>query len=107
MQKTLTAQFDLAEQVAFDGSTYNPLEDHKRLTSSLGKFWDLMRDQRFRTLAEITEEIKCSEAGASARFRDLRKPKFRAMFPTLACNSERVEGGLWRYQIIVPERFRK
>jgi hypothetical protein len=87
----------------FDGETYHHGLDHARLGTSLGRIWMLMRDGRRRTLAEIAAAVGCSEAGASARLRDLRKSKFAEQLPTESVNSERGDGGLWWYWISVPD----
>jgi hypothetical protein len=86
----------------FDGKTYDPRLDHERLGTSLGRVWMLMRDGKRRTLAQIAEAVGCSEAGASARLRDLRKSKFSEQLPTDSVSSSRGEGGLWWYWIVVP-----
>ena len=91
----------------FDGDTYDPLADHERLASSLGRVWDLMRDGQWRSLSEISEVVGSSEAGVSARLRDLRKAKMRRVFPTEFVHSERRQGGLWMYQVVVPAKYRK
>lgn len=58
-----------------DGPDLEP-SDHVRLSATLKKVVDLMSDGRLRTLREIATVVGCSEAGASARLRDLRKKKF-------------------------------
>lgn len=64
-------------QTLFDGKTFDPAHDAKRLGSQLLRVEALMRDGKWRTLAEIVEAINGgSEAGVSARIRDLRKEKF-------------------------------
>lgn len=66
--------FDLPH---FDGETYEAEHDHARLGKNLTAVLALMRDGCWRTLSEIREAIGAgSEAGVSARLRDLRKPKF-------------------------------
>lgn len=91
----------------FDGETYDPLQDHQRLSNALGKTWNVMRDGNWRTLAETAELVGCSEAGVSARLRDLRKPKYRTMYPTDRVESRRFTDGLWKYRIIVPARYKE
>jgi len=67
----------------------------------LDRVRDLMRDGRWRTLAEIVELCGGSEAGVSARLRDLRKPQH---------GGRRVERrrrgeprlGLWEYRLEEP-----
>ena len=61
--------------VYFDGATYDPALDKERLETQLGKVYRLMRDGKWRTLAEIQAVAGGSEAGCSARIRDLRKPR--------------------------------
>ena len=65
--------------------------------SGVGRVWSLMRDGRRRTLAEVAAEAGCSEAGARARLRDLRKSEVRERYKCKAIHSERVDGGLWVY----------
>lgn len=85
----------------FDGKTYEPAEDKDRLSNALARVYDLMRDGEWRTLGEIARFANCSEAGASARLRDLRKDKFREMYPNKDVESRRVEGGLFFYRVIL------
>ncbi len=60
----------------FDGPDLTE-EDHERLTGQLLAVHDLMADGKWRTLGEIRRTIgKGSEAGISARLRDLRKSRF-------------------------------
>ena len=60
----------------FDGETFDPVIDGKRLTSQLERVRALMSDGKWRTLAEIHAVVGGSEAGVSARLRDLRKQRF-------------------------------
>ena len=60
----------------FDGETYDPPKDHARLTKQLDRVFALMRDGRYRTLAELAECVGAPEGSVSARLRDLRKQKF-------------------------------
>jgi hypothetical protein len=80
---------------AFDGTTYDPREDHKRLNGQLLDVFKLMSDGQWRTLADISSVVEGSEASISARLRDLRKPKYGAR----SVERERIEGGLYRYRI--------
>jgi hypothetical protein len=47
-----------------------------RLARQVVRVQDLMRDGVWRTLRDIAATALCSEASASARLRDLRKPEF-------------------------------
>ncbi len=60
----------------FDGFTINKNLDDIRLKGLLHRVYRLMDDHRWRTLSEIQKEVGGSEAGVSARLRDLRKEKF-------------------------------
>jgi DNA-binding Lrp family transcriptional regulator len=66
--------FDRYTPLAFAGSTFEPEHDEVRLTSQLQRVRALMLDGKWRTLREIAAEVQGSEAGVSARIRDLRKP---------------------------------
>jgi len=82
---------------SFDGVTYDPAEDYTRLKTQLqrvrwhmthpaGKWWRIM---------DLRTKCGGTEAGISARIRDLRKPKnggFRV-------EHKRATGGLWLYRV--------
>lgn len=65
----------MTAQPRIDGNTFQAELDLERLTSALDRVRALMRDQRWYSLAELAAACNCSEAGASARLRDLRKPR--------------------------------
>lgn len=79
----------------FDGVTIEP-QDVPRLATALGRVLTLMRDGEWRTLATIASECGTSEAGASARLRDLRKERFGSH----TVERRRVDGGLWEYRVV-------
>lgn len=66
------------QQPAFDGATYSSQQDKARLNGQMLAVFNLMKDGVWRTLAEIHAVVKGSEAGISARLRDLRKDKWGA-----------------------------
>lgn len=88
-----TAQRDLN----FDGVTIDPKLDRERLMGQLAHVLALMSDGKWRTLKEIAGE-KYSEAGVSARLRDLRKTAFGAY---TVDRRRRGEGrsGLFEYRV--------
>ena len=86
----------------FDGHTYDPAQDGPRLASTLARVYLLMQDGRWRTIKQVASAVGCSEPGASARLRDLRKPKFSAEYPNGGVDRRRVEGGLWEYSMRPP-----
>ena len=86
--------FDLGPR--FGGKTIEPV-DVPRLTTHLEKVKHLMKDGRWRTLKVIAITVGCSEAGASARLRDLRK----AWGGSHIVERRRVaESGLYEYRVI-------
>lgn len=85
---------DAQPKPRFDGATIEP-QDVPRLATALGRVLKLMSDGVWRTLATIASECETSEAGASARLRDLRKERFGRH----TVERRRVNGGLWEYRI--------
>lgn len=90
-----------ATPLPFGGKTYDAKLDGKRLASALARVYQVMSDGRWRSLGEIAQQAKTSEAGASARLRDLRKAGFRERYPNLGVDRQRIEGGLWMYRVVV------
>ena len=84
-------------QRAFDGKTYQASRDYTRLHGQLKAVFDLMSDQRWRTLSDIGMAVEGSEASLSARLRDLRKEKYGAH----QIQRESVGGGLFRYRMVM------
>lgn len=78
----------------FDGPSIET-EDTHRLGRQLERVKSLMADGHWRTLKAISEAVGGSEAGVSARLRDLRKPRFGG----LCVSRRRVVGGLWEYRL--------
>ena len=62
----------------FDGETYDAGQDCERLTGQLLKVYRALQGGGWHSLAELAERCGGSEAGVSARIRDLRKPRFGA-----------------------------
>ena len=89
----------------FDGATYDRKSDCARLTGQMLRVWQVMQDGKWRTLSAIEHETAKlradfnldSQAAISARLRDFRKIKFGAH----AVERERVEGGLFRYRLLI------
>lgn len=79
----------------FDGATFDPEKDTIRLSGQLAEVYNLMRDGRYRTLAEIRNVVSGSEAGISARLRDLRKRKWGGF----TVNRRRRTEGTFEYQL--------
>ena len=92
------ATINASTSPTFDGPTFDYNQDHTRLKTALDRVAMLMRDGKPRTLREIADGAKTSEAGASARLRDLR-PKWAMRYNVAAVDSEKVSGGLWLYSV--------
>lgn len=82
----------------FAGITYDHARDSVRLTQQLQRVHKLTQDGEFRTLHSIAMSVHGSEAGVSARLRDLRKKKFGAH----VVQKRRIKGGLWEYRMLAP-----
>ena len=83
----------------FDGPELTR-EDEGRLGKCLAGVLGIMADGQWRTFAEIQSrlegmEILASEAGVSARLRDLRKPKFGGF----VVEKRRRSAGVWEYRL--------
>jgi len=80
-----------------DGDTYNPELDKERLKKQSERIFTLMVDGQWRTLAEISEITHATEASASARLRDFRKPRFGAH----TVQRRRRDKGLFEYRLVI------
>lgn len=80
----------------FDGSTYDPELDEKRLTKQIYRVWAHMAPGQWDTLRNIADHTGASEAGVSARLRDFRKERFGGH----EVERKREGGGCWQYRLI-------
>ena len=81
----------------FKGSNYIEQRDHDRLSDQKTKIFNLMEDGIFRTLDQISSQIKEPPASISAQLRHLRKPSFGSHI----VNKKYRGDGLFSYQLIV------
>lgn len=72
------------------GATYEPSRDGARLELQIVRVFNVMKDGKKRTLAELARESHTPEASASARFRDLKAQG-------LPMKDENCGSGLWVY----------
>ena len=79
-----------------DGVTYDPVEDGERLGTQMRRVFRALRAGGWWTLHQLRERCGGSEAGISARIRDLRKLKFGSH----VVDRRRCKGGLWKYRLI-------
>ena len=82
----------------FHGETFDPALDGPRLTSQLEAVRALMIDGLWRSLPYIASVVHGSEAGVSARLRDLRKPQHGRY----QVERRRMFGGLFEYRVLPP-----
>src|SRR5688500_11391558 len=94
-QLPMRSLFDTAPR--FDGASFDPVFDADRLTRQLGRVFELMGDAQWRTLDDIRTFAGGSEAGVSARLRDLRKVKFGGYQVE---RRRRRTGGTWEYRLL-------
>lgn len=89
----------------FDGETFDVEQDQARLAGQLARVFVLMSDGEWRTSDDIKAQIKVatkiddSEAGISARLRDLRKPRFGSH--TVERRRTAPDSGLYEYKVTV------
>lgn len=84
----------------FDGDTYEPELDEARLFKQLRDVRSYMRDGLWHTLPDIEAGTGHPPQSISARLRDLRKDKWGAH----TVMRERLERGLFRYRLVLPQR---
>jgi len=90
------------EGYLFDGDTYDPALDRERLSKQLGRVWSMLNQGGWWTLHELAQTswrgygASDSEAGISARLRDLRKDKFGGYN---ILRRRRDNAGTWEYSI--------
>lgn len=85
----------------FSGQTYSPELDHARLSTALGRVYTVLADEKWHTLKEIAEKARTSEAGCSARIRNLRETQWQRIYKVAAVHSERLTASVWRYRIVL------
>lgn len=83
----------------FDGETYDPEQDHERLTRQLDRVRAALIEANggWLTLADLAQRATDPEASVSARLRDLRKEKFGAWI--VDARRDENDAGLWWYRI--------
>lgn len=83
--------------------------EFERLGGQTKAVKDVMLDSQWRTLPELAEEIhvrlkvRASEAGVSARLRDLRKPRFGSH---TVLRRKRI-GNLYEYKLILNQESQR
>ena len=85
----------------FDGSTFEPKIDLKRLKSQQADVARAMADGKWHTLAELAGRTGHPEASVSSRLRDLRKPRWGSNI--IQRRRLMSSKGLWEYRLLRPE----
>lgn len=95
----LSIDFTAPMAPAFDGATYDALQDGPRLTTQLRQVRDFMLDGGWYALNIISSATGFPEASVSARLRDLRKAKHGGY----QVQRRRVQEcrGLFEYRVVV------
>jgi hypothetical protein len=83
----------------FDGQTYDHERDSARLGDQMLAVFEVMKDGRPRTLAQISVITGAPEASVSARLRDLRKPRFGGY----RIAREYISRGLFSYRMVLEQ----
>lgn len=84
------------EDAQFDGATYHPALDQKRLSGQLERVHKLLSDGNWWGLKSLAYAADGSEAAVSARIRDLRKERFGSH----VIERRRIAGGLYQYRMM-------
>lgn len=81
----------------FDGATYNPALDERRLRRLLGRVFDVLARGEWITLVQLSREVRGMTASVSARIRDLKKAKHGRWLVDKRRRSGR--SGIWEYRM--------
>jgi hypothetical protein len=100
IKQTYTMQTKVnLENVRFNGSDYNPKTDNARLSGQIQRIFNLMKDQKWRTLSEIEGVTKDPQASISAQLRNLRKERYGSHVVE-KINIGDPERGLFAYKLV-------
>lgn len=83
----------------FNGPVYEPELDHDRLRGQILRIFELMKDERWRTLEEIERDTGDPQASVSAQLRHLRKKRFGGHIVEKRRRGEDTRG-LWEYRLV-------
>jgi hypothetical protein len=83
----------------FDGATFDPQWDQRRLSSQLGRVFLALSDHRWHTLRELAAATHAPETSVSAQLRHLRKARFGAYTIERRANWDR-SSGLYVYRLL-------
>jgi hypothetical protein len=98
MSEVLDSRYD---KPLFGGPDVSTM-DVSRFKGQMERVLALVKDGRWRTLNEIASRCGCSTQSASARLRDLRKPRFGSHVVERRRNQAYAEG-IFEYRVDPPE----
>ncbi len=88
----------------FDGVTYDPQYDQKRLSNQMQRVFDVMKDGQWRTLDELGTALEpggpITPVSSSSRLRDLRKARFGGHQVDRRARDR--AAGLFEYRLVLP-----
>lgn len=84
----------------FNGPVYEHEKDSERLTKQHLRIMNVMKDQTWRSLPEISDITGDPPASVSAQLRHLRKQRFGHH----TVNKRHRTQGLWEYQLILNDK---
>ena len=90
----------LGDQPYFDGSDYNENRDRRRLSAVLRQVLAIMQDGQWHNITELAQATGASEAGISARIRDLRKSRYGSN----NIEKKHIIDGFWEYRLSTDQR---
>lgn len=83
----------------FDGATYEPARDKPRLQNLQRRVYEIGKDGLWRTPTQWEQLVGRNWATVGARLRDLRKARFKKVYPNNGVYHRPRGGGLWEYAI--------
>lgn len=89
----------VATSMRFSGADYDEEKDGRRLTGQILRVFEVMQDQKWRTLGELAALSGAPESSASAQLRNLRKTRFGGHTVNRRPRGDRAHG-LYEYQLV-------
>lgn len=96
----------LKQDPHFDGSDYDEKLDKNRLTGQILRIYDTIKDQKWRTLAEIEGSTGDPQASVSAQLRNLRKSRFGGHVIEKRRVSSINGTGTWQYRLLINDEIK-
>lgn len=94
---------DKTNPADFQGDDYVATRDRDRLTSQIKKIYLHMRDEQWRSLKDISNELDIPHSSVSAQLRNLRKESFGSH----KIHRKHLQGGFYLYKLEVNQQGEK